>query len=256
MENNKQSQVEISSDNNSTVDDYGKFHINDIFEMCSILKDLCKKPEVITAFYDNQQNEFILTSILSVDVKNKSFLLEGSTEQQRNLAVTNSKKLICKAKQNNVRVEFSITKFKLIRHDDEDAFICHMPDNILYLQRREFYRSNIPLGDKLKCRLNLGAGESYLLDIFDISCGGIGLIDAKINNNYALFDIYHSCEIDFGEIGSITFDIEVRNIFNTTTDTKKDAIKLGFAFIDATSNASALIQRYILSVDLRKKQSK
>ena len=65
----------IDNTRSSASDDYGQYHVDGPLQMCSILKDLSKKPEVITAFYDDAMKEFILTSVIHVDTKKKNFII-------------------------------------------------------------------------------------------------------------------------------------------------------------------------------------
>ncbi len=238
------------------VDEYGQYHVENQFEMCSILKSLIIKPDVITAYYDNSMNNFILTSVISVDVIKKTFILDCSSDEKRNSLVVNSERVTCKTKCNNVRVEFSVRKLKPITLNNERAFLCELPNNILYLQRREYYRMAIPLGDKIECRIKgLDNNTRRLLTLADMSSGGIGLNDPDISTSHELFELAPHCEIDLGEIGSISFDLELRSkeIINLSN---KEVLRLGYKFIDLQTPDNAKIQRYIHSIDMRKKQSK
>ncbi len=240
---------------NDSVDDYGQYHVDKHFEMCSILKSLIVKPDVITAYYDATMNNFILTSVISVDVIKRNFILDCGSDEKRNSLVVNNDRLTCKTKCNNVRVEFSIREIKLIKVNGEEAFLCDLPKNILYLQRRDFYRMAIPLGDKLVCKINSGNNTRRSLTLADISSGGIGLNDTNLSTSHELFERANHCEIDLGEIGNIAFDIELRSK-KVIKINNKEVLRLGYKFIDLQTPDNAKIQRYIHSIDMRKKQSK
>ncbi|MFV2059643.1 MAG: flagellar brake protein [Gammaproteobacteria bacterium] len=241
---------------NNTVDDYGQFHVENPFEMCSILKSLIIKPDVITAYYDGKMEDFILTSVIAVDTKKRTFILDFSSDLKKNELLIQSNRITCKTKCKNVQVEFSLNKISAIKYNNEDAFCCELPSNILHLQRRDFYRMAIPLGDKLVCTVAASNGHNRkLLTLADISSGGVGLNETDLSNDFELFDTFRHCEIDLGEVGAITFDIELRNkrIIKTNNN---DILRLGYKFIDLQTPENAKIQRYIHSVDMRKKQSK
>jgi len=240
----------------NTVDDYGQYHVENPFEMCSILKSLSIKPDVITAYYDGSMQEFILTSVISVDTKKRLFFLDISSDLSRNKLILDSERITCKTKCKNVQVEFSIKKITSTKYNNEDAFQCELPQNILYLQRRDYYRMDIPLGDKLSCRVLAIAGQNkILLNLADISSGGIGINETDLSRSFELFELYRHCEIDLGEMGAINFDLELRNKRIIKVN-NKDVLRLGYKFIDLQTPDNAKIQRYIHSVDMRKKQSK
>ena len=241
----------------NAVDDYGQYHVENPFEMCSILKSLTVKPDVITAYYDNLMQEFILTSVIAVDTKKRNFILDISSDLDRNKLFLNSDRITCKTKCKNVQVEFSIKKITATKYNNEDAFQCELPQNILYLQRRDYYRMDIPLGDKLTCRISAITGQNSMsLNLADISSGGIGVNETNLNRSFELFEIYRHCEIDLGEMGTINFDLELRNKRIIKSNNNKDILRLGYKFIDLQTPDNAKIQRYIHSVDMRKKQSK
>ncbi len=241
----------------NAVDDYGQYHVENPFQMCSILKGLITKPDVITAYYDNSMENFILTSVICVDVKKRNFILDISSDLKRNELFIKSERVTCKTKCKNVQVEFSIKSLKAIKYNDEDAFLCDLPQNILYLQRRDYYRMDIPMGDTVTCRISESNGRAGMsVNLVDISSGGIGLNEYNLSTSHDLFERSDHCEIDLGEIGSITFDLELRNKRILKLKSNREVLRLGYKFIDLETPDNAKIQRYIHSVDMRKKQSK
>jgi len=236
---------------NDVVDNYDQYHSDNPFEICSILKGLIVKPDVVTAYYDSTMENFILTSVIDVNVKKKTFILDISSDLERNQLVLLSDKLVCKTKCKNIQVEFTLGKIKSITHNGSEAFLCNVPNTILYLQRRDFYRLTIPLGDKISCKI---PGSSSI-ELVDISTGGIGINQKDLSISHELFECSYRCEIDFGEIGIITFGIELKSKRKIKLHNNTDAIKLGYKFIDLQTPDNAKIQRYIHSVDVRKKQS-
>jgi len=252
-ENSNQKPDQEQQHSKTAIDDYGQYHVENPFEMCSILKGLMTKPDVITAYYDIGMTHFILTSVISVNTKNRTFILDISSDAERNDTFAKSERITCKTKCNNVLVEFTIRKLKAIKYNDEYAFLCDLPNNILYLQRRDFYRMEIPRGDKIKCRIQ---GETNDLVLSDISSGGIGLNEPNLSLTHDLFERWHHCEIDLGEIGTISFDLELRNKQTVKIKNNKEVIRLGYKFLDLSTPDNAKIQRYIHNIDMRKKQSK
>ena len=254
IENSNQEITDAQS--SDAVDDYGQYHIENPFEMCSILKSLITKPDVITAYYDESMKNFILTSVISVDTKKRNFIMDISSDLKRNEQFVKSTRVICKTKCNNVQVEFSVKELKPIKYNNEDAFLCNLPQNILYLQRRDFYRMDIPVGDKLICRVSGNGKNSMILNLADISSGGVGVNESDLSKSFTLFELYHHCEIDLGETGTITFDLELRNKRTIRSKKNTEILRLGYKFVDLQTPDNAKIQRYIHSVDMRKKQSK
>lgn len=255
IDNEEQETEQIPVKN--VVDDYGQYHVENPFEMCSILKSLIPKPEVVTAYYDDTLENFILTSIVAVDAKKRTFILDVSSDEKRNAQFAKSKRVTCKTRCNNVRVDFSINNFKSVKYKGDKAFSCDLPQNILYLQRRNYYRMEIPLGDKLICQTTTNNDtNSMSLTLADISSGGIGVNELDTTKSFSLFGLYRNCEIDLGVMGVIKFDLELRNQRLLKLKDNTEVLRLGYRFTDLKTPDNAKIQRYIHNIDMRKKQSK
>ena len=182
--------------------------------------------------------------------------MDISSDLKRNELFLKSKRVTCKTKCKNVQVEFSIKELKKIKYNNEDAFQCDLPQNILYLQRRDYYRMVIPKGDKIICQVSGSNGkDSITLSLADISSGGIGVNETNLSKSFNLLELYHHCDIDLGEMGTITFDLELRNkrILKLNNN---EVLRLGYKFVNLQTPDNAKIQRYIHNVDMRKKQTK
>ncbi len=249
--------IELNQSQIKDVVDDSDHHVDNPLEMCSILKSLMLKPDVITAYYDETMQNFVLTSVLAVDTKKRNFILDISPDETKNDLFLKSNRVTCKTKCKSVRVEFSIRDLKATKFNNENVFLCSLPQNILYLQRREFYRMDIPLSDKVSCRILGSHGNpSKSISVADISSDGIGLNEPDKSTSYELFEQANHCEINFGELGSINFAMELRSIKKIKLNNNHEVRRLGYKFIDLHTPDNAIIQRYIHSIDIRKKQSK
>jgi c-di-GMP-binding flagellar brake protein YcgR len=89
--------------------------------------------------------------------------------------------------------------------------------------------------------------------IFDISCGGIGVIDSTIPSGIETGVCYRRCRIVLPEIGTVTTDILVKSTFEVTLKSRSKHMRAGCQFIDMPEHDRGLIQRYISRLERERK---
>lgn len=75
-----------------------------------------------------------------------------------------------------MKVQFVSHRIESAAYDRKPAFLVPLPERVLRLQRREYYRLTTPIVNPLKCMVPLEEGRTREFPIVDISAGGIGMI--------------------------------------------------------------------------------
>lgn len=233
--------------------DYGQYQITSLLEKAEILTNLSKKPEMITAYFPGS-NDFILTSVLEVDPKKQTFILDSSNDEQSNRRVLQSEQLLCVTSQDKVKIQFTVNNMRAEIYKGESAFCCPLPQKMLRLQRREYYRLTAPVASPLKCFLTLEDGSAREIEIVDISTGGVGIVDYGVDMELEPHMVFHQCTIEFPEHGTVTTDIEIRNTYLVTLENGQSAKRAGCTFINLSSAMRAIIQRYVHALDRQRHQ--
>lgn len=222
-----------------------KFQVHSKTEVLFILQSIMLKNEIVTAFF-NHGNAFILTSILQVDKSQNVIILDYGKNEELNHKLLESLKIVFVTTHDKVKVQFSANQITKIRFQDHDAFSIKLPDTLLKLQRREYYRLITPLINPVRCIVLEPDGHRIDTSIVDIGLGGVGLANWPTELSPEVGAQYQGCKIVLPEIGTVTATIEVMSVLDITLRSGAKSKRYGCQFVDMPASMQALIQRYII----------
>ena len=106
-----------------------------------------------------------------------AFTAMGEEMNQRALQ---AEKLTAATMLDKVKIQFSLAGLQATQASGRPVFAAHLPETVLRLQRREFFRLPTPIANPLKCRTTLRidgeAAQDLDINLLDISGGGVGLM--------------------------------------------------------------------------------
>lgn len=224
-----------------------QFLVNNALERYRILSNLQKAEEPISVFIpseDGGENPSFVSTLLHVDKDQLSIRLETAQQAELTEKAANAPYLLCSTQLNKVKIEFRVDQPTLMSQDGVDSLAAALPETVVRIQRREYYRLRIPTNITLQCTIHV---EHYDIrfDLFDVSCGGISgqLIDIDLELHPGM--VLEDSQIDIPQIGSVTVDLQVRNISIRTDDQGHEIRQIGFSFIELPEYASNAIQRFV-----------
>ena len=238
-------------------DDYSQYLLFSRSEILAVLRSLIQKNAMITVHFD-QGHSFLLTSMIALVAENTGFILDIGSDDEMNRRALKAKKLIFTALIDRVKVQFSLDKIVATQYGGRQNFLGKIPDKLLRLQRREYFRLSTPIASPLKLRAALTRPDGSALQIefplVDISGGGIGLTVSL--NQAQLFEkgnILNDCKLMLPNEGLLIASLCVRNLFNVTTRSGAHHVRVGCEFIDLPQARLTLVQRYITRVERERK---
>lgn len=224
------------------------FRVYSEVDILFILRRLVQKKSLI-ALYLGYGNNFILTSILSINVDKKEMIIDYGANEKISQQALQTKELIFVATQNGVKIEFICNQIGKTEFEGRDAFVVNIPESLLRIQRRDNFRISTPITRPLKCIIPIAEeNQSSTIEIIllDISCGGIGVIGQHAAINFELGVIYTNCLITLPEIGIVKTSIKVKNVYAVTLHSGNTCQRAGCEFINLPAKTEAMIQRYIV----------
>lgn len=238
-------------------DDYSKYLLHSKTEILSVLRALIQKGALITAYFD-QGRSFLLTSMIALTADNREFILDLGSNDEMNRRALLAKRLILTTIADKVKIQFSLDKLSSSQSDGRAVFIGTVPETLLRLQRREYFRLSTPIANPVKLatsiRRNDGSTLHIDLPLLDISGGGVGLM-ATLEQS-ALFqrgDSLTECKIMLPDEGLLVASFCVRNMFDVTTRSGSRYVRVGCEFINTPSARLSMVQRYITRVERERK---
>ncbi|MDP2808808.1 MAG: flagellar brake protein [Rhodocyclaceae bacterium] len=235
-------------------DAFSQYLLHAQSEIVFVLRSLLAGSARVTVYF-NEGRDFLLTALIAID--DEGIVLDYGSSAEMNRRALAADKLFCITTHDKVRVQFQIHGVRLIEYEDRPAFRAKLPDTLLRLQRREYYRLITPLARPLKCRIpapNGDAGQEPVdVSIVDISGGGLGIIAPPDGIPFEPEMDFPGCRIELPEVGVLTATLRVRNIFEVTLRNGSRVKRSGCQFINLPGPMLTLVQRYIIKVERERK---
>ncbi|WP_027468332.1 flagellar brake protein [Deefgea rivuli] len=213
------------------------------------LNRLAKKPELACLYADQQRHLFVLSALLAVNPE--TILFDYGPDQDLNRRLLSANSICCVAHLSSVHYQFDFNAISTIIFNNKPAFQCPRPQQILRLQRRDFYRLSVPLSTPLSCLIPLNNGDAEI-SISDISLGGMGLLGYFPDISLDVGSILKNCRIELPLIGVITADVEVCTSSEQLLKNGIRTLRSGCRFINLSGSGQTLLQRYINQVDRKR----
>jgi c-di-GMP-binding flagellar brake protein YcgR len=232
--------IELLSDGEGS-----EFRIHSKKEIQSILRGIARTGTLAALYFDDE-NDFILTTLLGVDEQN--VWLDVSSRDTDNQRILSSHKIIFVSSHLHVKVQFIAHSIDNALFKNKKAFCLPIPNNLLHLQRRDYFRLLVPVKKPLTCFIPAKPGAPVLkncLTIMDISVGGVALECQELDTEFRPGNIYSACNINLPNIGMLTATILVKNIFIITMHNGEVKKRAGCEFIHLDGTMAILLQRYL-----------
>jgi c-di-GMP-binding flagellar brake protein YcgR len=234
--------------------EYSQFMLRSPVEVLTVLRGLCDHVSQITVFFNSGQ-DMLLTTLAAV--ADDHLVLDFGPNAEMNRKALEARKHFCVTTLDKVRVQFILRDFAKIEHEGRPAFRCALPEEVLRLQRREFYRLVTPILHPLHCviPIPLPEGSQYLheANVFDISGGGMGIAAPPDRIPFAADMSFADCRVELPEIGTVAGTLRVRSLFEIVLRSGARVRRAGCEFVNLPGPMMTLIQRYIIKVERERK---
>jgi len=234
--------------------EYSQFMLRTPIEINGVLRSLYDHVSQITVFF-NEGQDMLLTTLALVAADH--LILDFGPNEEMNRKALLVGKHFCVTMLDKVRVQFILRGLSQVEFDGRPAFRCALPDEVLRLQRREYYRLMTPVMRPLKCTVPIplpdGNVKLYEAHVFDISGGGLGIAAPPEDIPFASGMQFPNCRIELPEVGFVTCTLEVRSIFAVTLKSGAHVRHAGCEFVNIPGPMLTLVHRYIIKVERERK---
>ena len=223
-----------------------RYQIHSPLEIAAVLDSLRKARSLLTAYFDGGK-EFFLTCVVCVDEPGDRVVLDCGSDEATNERALQARLITFSASHQRIRIEFAAEALQRVVFEGREAFCMPLPETLLRLQRREYFRIDTPLSRPLRCVVPARGPKASAVEasILDISCGGVALADVPAGAEFAIGQVLAGCIIDLPDMGSVKADLVVKNAFEATMRNGARRKRFGLEFTDIPERSRVLIQRYI-----------
>ena len=233
---------------NNNLENWHDYTVESRREIIALLRGIREKKQLVRLAVMGE-SDVCVTSVLEVDPDTDSVLLDCSVDRSQNRRMVEAKRVAFESTLDKIRIMFNSETLTETTHDERPALRMDIPESLIRLQRREFYRMETPVGNPVKVSVRTNEGETYVLPLADISCGGIAILD----NLHQLGDdnrqTFEHCVIEVPDIGNVTTSLQVRNHIEINLLNGKTSRRVGCQFVNISRGNLAAVQKYITKLE-------
>lgn len=234
-------------------DDYSRYLLRGRTDILFNLRGLIQKRAMLSAFIDASADSF-LTAIIALSADENHLVLDAASDETINRRVEAAEQLICVTQLDRIKVQFAARAIQRIQHEGHDAFRVRVPEVMLRLQRREYFRLTAPSSHSLTCLIPMTIGGEHReisveASVLDISGGGLSITVPSEGMVVEPDMEFGNCRLMLPETGAIVTSLRVRNLFRITNRDGSITLRAGCEFTHLSSSMASTIQRYILKIE-------
>lgn len=231
-----------------------KYRIHSDVEIFYILRSMMRSNAMTTCYFGHDDG-FILTTIIDVDAERGEMVFDYGADETSNQQALKANKLNVSAFLDQVKIQFVCHGIEKIQFEGRSAFRTRIPENLLRIQKREYYRIDTPTINPLKCVIPLLEGGTAEVILQDISCGGMAVVDPDGKINFERGAIYRDCVIELSGVGTIKVNLKVQMVSEIAQRNGMKCQRAGVEFADDTQEkVLSLVQRYITKLEIERKR--
>ena len=224
-----------------------------ISKLSILLKNKC----LLTAYFGNNDDSFI-TTILNIYIENNLLIFYHGPKEDSIEQLLNSPKITFKTEYLGIKVAFEAIKLAKIQHQGESVFVIPIPESILWIEARNFYRVKSPVSKSSYCQLTLKDQDPINLKLYDISLVSFSVLNASREISALMIPDTHfeQCKLILADTGEDTISFEILNKYMINPENLNRMEKIACKFTRITPAFENTIQRYMQQIERENRQKK
>lgn len=219
-------------------------------EILSLLRTIQQQNLLVNLSFAG--GEGVITTILAIDVSRNLVVLDGAQSKMLNQRLCSGERVSFSTSLNGVSISFSSAKIDLVSFEHRPALKIDVPQELIRLQRRDYFRIMMPIANPTYCIIPPSPGlnqEPIKATMIDLSCGGVAIAENEGKFCMQIGDVMYDCKMQLHDVGPLIVTLEVCNIAQITLHNGIRKTRLGCRFVDIPANLPAILQRYILNME-------
>jgi c-di-GMP-binding flagellar brake protein YcgR len=219
-----------------------------------MLAGLVRDAESFSVFFAAGQETF-QTLLLAVLTDKNQLIFDCSGSQESNRAFLQSGRNIFVGRPGGIRMQFTCGPAKEVIYEGSPAFAVALPEYVLRLQCREFFRIETPRIKPLEFFGRLPDGTLLKQPVHDISVSGLGLNSAQLPEGLDVGVPLTKCRLALpGDPQDLFFNAIVRYLSELEARGGHRQWRVGMQFTDLTTGDENRLQRYIGKLERERRE--
>jgi c-di-GMP-binding flagellar brake protein YcgR len=237
----------MAEDSKNNGDD--RFQVTDRQEIVRIFRGLAKKKGHLLRAILREGSE-LPSMVLGIVPEANGLYVDCTASTSDNKRLEGSGRIHFVTMVEGVKIEWISSQARQTVFEGKTAFELPIPTQVQRVQRRECYRLDTPLNNPLTCALRLEDGESLVVNIVDISVGGVGVsLPDSAEKNLERGAVFPGCKIDLQGMGVIDVTLRVQMTWDITLKNGNLSRRAGLEFVDLRSAVESMVQRYMVKLE-------
>ena len=233
-------------------DDEEKYLVHGEYAIRQILQSLIDKRALVSGCAMPRNHTFP-TSVIEVLEDEDGVLIDGSAAETINRSIEEASHVTCVSRLERIHVQFKLYDLQRVQKDGQVAFRAPLPESVLRLQRREFYRLQVPVTQPMDCEIPTrhpdGETTYRTYRVLDISGGGIALAVQAEEPTLQPYKEFAGCLLHLPDSGPLSVRLMVKSLHRQLNQNGSESWRAGCQFTDMPRGGDALIQRYIFRLE-------
>lgn len=240
----------MQTTNDPSLENWHDYEVESPREIVALLRSLRDKHQLVHMLI-NGGPEACVSSIVEVDADNDTVILDKPADAEQYRRLLGARRVGFETSLDKIRIMFSTAEMSETRHMGGIALCFPIPETLVRLQRREYYRMPTPVTNPVRVTISMPPvlGGQQTFPIADISCGGIAILDNKLQLGSTIGATFDNCKIELPETGTVSATLQIRNFLDMTLLNSKTNRRVGCEFIDLSRGNLAMVQRYITKLE-------
>jgi flagellar brake protein len=229
------------------------FRVRSRREIINLLRNVGARKQLVRMETKNGADAAV-TSILYVDDDDGTVIVDCASSTTTNRRIMESDHIAFETVLESIRILFTVSHAEECIYEGRPALQISLPESVVRLQRREYYRVMAPVSNPVRCAIPVPAeqeGElptTLMMALYNVSAGGIAVVDEKKQLTPDAGRLFENCRIDLPG-GPVVLALRLRNSQELTLSNGKSIRRIGFMFEDPSNAVLAAIQRYITKLE-------
>jgi c-di-GMP-binding flagellar brake protein YcgR len=245
-----------AEDSKNTPEDLTPFQVRNRRDITRLFASLCSKGERLT-LTDQTSGTLKQGFITEVDDEADYVVFrpdEKPTDDGESgapLQINAGAEVDVEGALDHVKISFRSVVVELGSRNPEHLLLS-MPDHVIRLQRREYYRVQVPSHPPVRCRIPGPGGNTqpFATLVKNLSSGGLMLLDSTCTFSGVTGTDYRECVLDLPGLDSITCTLRLCNMYDAKAGVPAEGKILGMQFVDLSTRSLSLVQRYAAKLEV------
>jgi c-di-GMP-binding flagellar brake protein YcgR len=213
------------------------------FEIDALVTRLRDERAPMTVYW-GRDGEFAVTQVMRVDAVRNEVHFDLPNQPQQQAQLLDAAELVCVAFIESIKLQFAVGAPRRSSSGGFATFQTSLPERVLRLQRREYYRVRTPETLGAKCLVPYsGDRDQYeSLRVLDLSVGGMAMLAYPRHFDPSDPRVIDRCYLDLPGVGTVTVRMRIAHV---DIEADGQTRRCGCEFIDLSPQARMMLQRYV-----------